>query len=68
VKFVFADTFYLIALINPKDQWHERAVQATESNSGFGLVTTESILVDYSTSFRNLAKKPVEALLRKPSE
>jgi len=30
MKKIFADTFYLAALLNPKDQWHEAAKVAQQ--------------------------------------
>jgi predicted nucleic acid-binding protein len=31
VKVAFVDTLYFVALFNPRDQWHERAIAAAES-------------------------------------
>jgi predicted nucleic acid-binding protein len=30
MRIVFADTFYLVALLNPKDQWHRRAIEVKD--------------------------------------
>jgi predicted nucleic acid-binding protein len=45
VKEVFVDSLYWIALTNPGDQWHRKAVAAKERRPE-GLVTTEDVLVD----------------------
>jgi len=29
VKVAFVDTLYFVALFNPRDQWHERAIAAS---------------------------------------
>lgn len=44
MKYIFADTFYFIALINPRDNWHQRVVKVSQSISKVQLVTSESIL------------------------
>lgn len=42
---VFADAFYYIALLNPKDQFHRAAVEATRVLQG-PLVTTSWVLME----------------------
>lgn len=42
---VFADTFYFIALIDPQDEAHDRAIQAT-ANRADRLVTTVWVLAE----------------------
>ena len=44
MKRVFADTIYWIALINPRDQWHDKAVEAGKSLGKVTLVTTDNVL------------------------
>lgn len=41
MKAIFIDTLYGIALINPKDQWHDRAAQVRDSLEPFKGITTE---------------------------
>ena len=48
---VFADTLYWIALINARDQWHERAVAIKTTLAGSSLVTTESVLLEMANFF-----------------
>jgi predicted nucleic acid-binding protein len=44
---VFADTYYLLAMHNPADKAHERAVSATAALAG-PLVTTEWVLTEFA--------------------
>ena len=46
MKQIFADTFYWVALINPKDNWHQRAREVTSSLKSVELVTTDEIFVE----------------------
>jgi len=43
---VFADTLYWIALINSRNQWHERAVSINANLSNARLITTDSVLTE----------------------
>ena len=46
MKQIFADTFYWVALINPRDNWHQRAIEVTAKLENIELVTTDEILVE----------------------
>jgi predicted nucleic acid-binding protein len=46
VRKVFADTLYWVAAINPKDQWHQRVVAASQAISQARIVTIDEILVE----------------------
>lgn len=48
---VFADTLYWIALINSRDQWHQRAVSINADLSEARLVTTDSVLTELANFF-----------------
>jgi predicted nucleic acid-binding protein len=48
---VFADTLYWIALINSRDQWHERAVAIKTALEDSSLVTTDSVLTEVANFF-----------------
>jgi predicted nucleic acid-binding protein len=48
---VFADTLYWIALINSRDQWHERAVSINSALTDASLVTTDSVLIEVANFF-----------------
>ena len=47
MKKVFADTFYFLALLNPRDQAHARAVDAAREFRGL-LVTTAWVLTEFA--------------------
>ena len=42
----FADTFYFLALRNPKDAYHQDAVEVTKRQGGRRLVTTSWVLTE----------------------
>jgi predicted nucleic acid-binding protein len=69
MKRIFADTGYWIALLNPRDELHSRAVAAAHSYSEDQIVTSEMVLVEFLNGFsdrglrlRAAASKPVKTL------
>lgn len=46
MKRIFVDTSYIVALINRKDQWRQRTLEARELLSDAKLVTTELVLIE----------------------
>ncbi|MBP9663679.1 MAG: type II toxin-antitoxin system VapC family toxin [Pyrinomonadaceae bacterium] len=47
MKRVFADTLYWIALINPRDQWRQNALQISQAiDSDSLIVTTDDVLTE----------------------
>jgi uncharacterized protein len=48
---VFADSFYWIALANPRDSWHQEARRVAVSLIGTRLATTEEVLVEFLNWF-----------------
>lgn len=48
---VFADTLYWIALVNSRDQWHERAVSIKAALANMTLVTTDNVLMEVANFF-----------------
>jgi len=46
VKLIFADTFYWIALINQKDDWHERVILLTSTLDQVEIITTDEVLTE----------------------
>ncbi len=70
MKRIFADSFYWIALINPKDQWRTRALEASKSLIGVSIITTDKILTETLNYFaetgefmRQNAARDVRAIL-----
>jgi predicted nucleic acid-binding protein len=71
---VFADTNYWVALTDPRDQWHDRAVAASRSLVSRRLVTTEEVLTEFLAffagrggCFREVAVLTVRSILRDPT-
>ena len=48
---IFADTSYWMALVNPRDQIHQKAVSVSRQLSSETLLTTEMVLVEVLNSF-----------------
>ena len=48
---IFADTFYWIALLNRREEWHERAVAFSRTLGSRPLITTEWILTEFLAFF-----------------
>jgi len=70
MKKIFADSFYWIALINPKDQWRKRALKVSESFVDVSIITTDEVLIETLNYFaesgkfmRQNAVKDVRAIL-----
>lgn len=51
MRHFFADTFYWIALFNPKDAWHERVMAFSRTLGAYHLTTTEEVLSEFLTFF-----------------
>ncbi len=62
MKMVFADTGYWIAVLNPKDDWHSRAIDASNALGKARLMTTEMVLDELLAA---LSKVPVRPLVIK---
>ncbi|AFZ59358.1 hypothetical protein H6G54_03460 [Anabaena cylindrica FACHB-243] len=46
MKKIFADTFYWIALLNPKDDWYDSVIKVSQSIANSQIITTEEVLTD----------------------
>lgn len=57
MKTAFIDTLYFVALFNPRDQWHERAVAASTLVAETKLITTEDVLVELLNFFSEYGEK-----------
>jgi len=67
---IFADSFYWIALINPKDQWRPNVLDVSRNLIDVAIVTTDEILTETLNYFaesgkflRQTAVKNVQAIL-----
>ena len=70
---LFCDTVYFIAVINPKDQWHEASIEIEPLVVIHDLVTSEDVLVEllnfYAESgsyMRDIVSRYVRDLLVNP--
>ena len=67
---VFADTFYWIALANPKDQYHERVLNLSRGLASTLIVTTDEVLTEFlafcaaDAQLRAAAAAAVQDILR----
>lgn len=50
MSLTFVDTLYFIASINPRDQWHQKALEVGATLKG-DLVTTEAVLIELLNFF-----------------
>jgi uncharacterized protein len=46
----FIDTFFIVALVNVRDFYHEKAVELSVEYEGKSLITTDAILLEISNS------------------
>ncbi len=74
MKRIFADTSYWIALLNPRDELHHKAVAAAQNYSEDQVVTSEMVLVELLNGFsdngprlRAAASKAVKTLRSSPN-
>ena len=44
---LFVDTLHLVAIVNPKDQWHQKSVEVETATRNNDLLTTEDILTEF---------------------
>jgi uncharacterized protein len=61
---VFADTSYSIALLNPRDDLHEKAAASSKQYSGGQIVTSEMVLTEFLNSFSDYGPRLRDAAAR----
>ena len=54
---IFVDTHYWIASINPRDQWHAKALEIESRLIGYALITTEPVLIEVLNYFSGFGPK-----------
>lgn len=60
---VFVDTSFVVALINERDQHHERATELTDLFDGLPLVTTDAVLLEIGNALaRNFKRQAIEVI------
>jgi uncharacterized protein len=52
---LFVDTGYVIALVNSQDQYHQQAMQLSEKYEGYGVITTDAILLEIGNALSRIA-------------
>jgi predicted nucleic acid-binding protein len=53
MKTIFADTFYWIALINDRDNWHERVVLKTRELKQIKIITTDEVCIEVLNNLKD---------------
>lgn len=61
---IFADTSYFIALINEKDQYHQKAQDLAEVYIYHQLVTTEAVLLEIGNSLSKTHKQATLEIIK----
>jgi predicted nucleic acid-binding protein len=51
MKPVFADIQYWVALVNPKDECHGKAIEASKSLGNRRIITSDEVLAEFLTWF-----------------
>lgn len=60
---VFVDTSFVVALVNERDQHHERAAELADMFDGSPLVTTDAVLVEIGNALaRNFKQQAIEII------
>ena len=60
---LFIDTLFVVALINPRDQYHEIALKLSTDYEGYPLLTTDCVLLEIGNALaRNFKAQAVEIL------
>ncbi len=73
MRSIFVDTLFWLALINPRDQWHVRAIELETELTGNSFITTDAVLTEvlnyvsgYQAEARNRAVRFAQAVLNRP--
>lgn len=64
MRVVFIDTFYWIALANPRDDWHQKAMDVSKSLQETRFVTTDEVLVEFLTLLSSFGPEMRRAAVR----
>ncbi|NOX63610.1 MAG: PIN domain-containing protein [Chloroflexi bacterium] len=60
---IFIDTLFVIALINQRDAYHERALEAADKYERAGFLTTDAVLLEIGNALaRNFKQQAVEVI------
>lgn len=64
MKTVFVDTFYWIALLNPKDDYHNRVLTISQSIPRVQMVTTDEVLSELLTFYSKAGTRQRQRTIR----
>jgi len=74
VKKIFADTGYWIALLNPHDDLHDKAINLSKSLKSITIITSQMVLTEVlnefskrGENFRKTTTQFIEALVQNPN-
>ena len=63
MKKIFVDTFYIVALVNSRDEFHEKAGELVFEFDSQPLLTTDAVLLEVGNSLaRNNKQKSIEII------
>ncbi|MBD2693038.1 PIN domain-containing protein [Anabaena catenula] len=64
---IFVDTLFIVALINKRDQYHQRALELAQQCENYPLITTDAILLEVgnalSSNYKSEAVELMETFL-----
>ncbi len=64
MRMIFADTSYWVALIDGRDQWHEKSTAISKSLGNRLIVTTDEVLTEVLAFFSGYSPKTRQRVLR----
>jgi len=64
MRIIFVDTFYWIALLNPKDEYHNKALELSQSLQNTQMVTTDEVLSELLTFYSKAGTRQRERTVR----
>ena len=62
MRIIFVDTSYWVARINPRDQWHQKALELSASLKDANLLTSETVLIELLNYFSGYGSEMREAV------
>ena len=61
---IFVDTLFIVALINKRDQYHQKALELAEQYKKYPLITTDAVFLEFgnslSSSYQNETAELIE--------
>jgi uncharacterized protein len=64
---IFVDTWFFVALINKRDQYHQKALELSEEYENYPLITTDAVFLEVgnalSSNYKNQAVELMEYFL-----